>query len=187
MPSFQNRPTCGKIKEMGPSTLSPSHTSLANTHKDTHIESINNVFLCFQTQSVNVRGPSSLAPGLARCQTTFLQQLPFLTSAALTWFHLTVVKNLFSFSVMKYYTETPDPALLHVLFVIPQLSLCYECLWLLFYCIKLLLLLHCTTAAGAYSLLDFKQYLMLDPTSQRVLFSEKFQLLVVMLSCWHNL
>lgn len=94
---------------------------------------INNVSLCSQTQSVNVTGPSSLSPGRARCQTTFLRQLPFLTSAALTWFHLTVVRNLFSFSVMKYYTETPGPALLYVLFVIPRLSLCFEWLWLLFY------------------------------------------------------
>ncbi len=72
-----------------------------------NIQSVNNVSLYSQTQSVNVRGPSSLSPGLARCQTTFLRQLPFFTSAALTWFHLTVVRNLFSFSVMKYYTETP--------------------------------------------------------------------------------
>lgn len=115
-----------------------------------------NVSLCSQTQSVNVRGPSSLSPGLARCQTAFLRQLPFLTSAALTWFHLTVVRNLFSFSVMKYYTETPGLALLYVLFVIPRLSLCYEWLWLLFYSavfpvlllLLLLLQLQLTTAGG---------------------------------------
>lgn len=136
------------IKEIGPTTL-----SLLYTHRHAHTaqadmrlnptQSINNVSLCSQTQSVNVRGPSSLSPGLTRCQTAFLRQLPFLTSAALTWFHLTVVRNLFSFSVMKYYTETPGPALLHVLFVIPRLSLCYEWLWLLFYsalCPALLLL-----------------------------------------------
>ncbi len=124
-----------------------------------------NVSLCSQTQSVNVRGPSSLSPGLARCQTTFLRQLPFLTSAALTWFHLTVVRNLFSFSVMKYYTETPGLALLYVLFVIPRLSLCYEWLWLLFYsavCPVLLLLLLLLqlqlTTAGGNTLCPHKTY-----------------------------
>lgn len=91
------------------------------------------IFVFPNTESVNVTGPSSLSPGLTCCQTTFLQQLPFLTSAALTWLHLTVVRNLFRFSMMKYYTETPGRALLYVLFVIPQLSLCYGWLWLLFY------------------------------------------------------
>lgn len=119
-----------------------THTYIYCMYTDTHTQaatrlnpaqSVNNVSLCSQTQSVNVRGSSSLSPSLARCQTAFLRQLPFLTSAALTWFHLTVVRNLFSFSVMKYYTETPGPAPLYVLFVIPRLSLCYECLWLLFY------------------------------------------------------
>lgn len=113
------------------------------------VQSINNVSLCSQTHSVNVRGPSSLSLGLTRCQTAFLQQLPFLTSAALTWFHLTVVRNLFSFSVMKYYTETLGPARLYVLFVIPRLSLCYECMRLLFYSVvQLLLLLPLTMAGG---------------------------------------
>lgn len=91
------------------------------------------IFVFPNTESVNVTGPSSLSPGLTCCQATFLQQLPFLTSAALTWLHLTVVRNLFRFSMMKYYTETPGRALLYVLFVIPQLSLCYGWLWLLFY------------------------------------------------------
>ena len=127
------------IKEMGPTTRFPSHWHIYSSHTSTgrhdwiFFSWSTNVFLCSQTQSVNVRGPSSLSLGLVRCQTTFLQQLPFLTSAALTWFHLTVVRNLFSFSVMKYYTETPGPAVLYVLFVIPWLSLCYEWLWLLFY------------------------------------------------------
>lgn len=147
-------------EETGPSTL--SHYTLTHTHKHTRMHmaradmrlnparSVNNVSLCSQTQSVNVRRPSSLTPGRARCQTAFLQQLPFFTSAALTWFHLTVVRNLFSFSVMKYYTETPGPALLCVLFVIPQLSLCYEWLWLLFDSAVLLLLQR--AAAGGNSL-----------------------------------
>ena len=139
------------IEEIGPTTLSFSHV-FKRTHPaqaDMRLnpaQPVNNVSLCSHTQSVNVRGPSSLTPGLARCQTAFLRQLPFLTSAALTWFHLTVVRNLFSFSVMKYYTETPGPALLYVLFVIPRLSLCSECLWLLFY--SAALLLQVTSAGG---------------------------------------
>lgn len=94
------------MKESGPTTLSLSHIQYKqyiHTHTHTYgtgrhaIESCSVHQQCvfvFQTQSVNVRGPSSLSLGLARCQTAFLQQLPFLTSAALTWFHLTVVRNL---------------------------------------------------------------------------------------------
>lgn len=140
------------MKETGPATLSLSHirtythTARAGVWLNP-AQSVNNVSLCSQTHSVNVRGPCSLSPGLAHCQTAFLRQLPFLTSAALTWFHLTVVRNLFSFSVMKYYTETPGPALLYVLFVIPRLSLCFEWLWLLFHSVALLLL-QLMTAGG---------------------------------------
>lgn len=81
------------------------------------------------------RAVRSLALSVAlspRASTTFLLQLPFLTSAALTRFLLTVVRNLFRFSLMKYSPEAPGPELLCVFFVIPWLSLCFQFLRLLF-------------------------------------------------------
>lgn len=78
------------------------------------VQPIDNAPLCSQTQGVNVRGTFQsllLSLALRRCQTAFLRQLPFLTSVALTRFHLPVPRNLFSFSVMKYYTGTPGPRL----------------------------------------------------------------------------
>lgn len=79
------------------------HTTQPHSHMNPALP-VNNASLCSQTQSVNVGGPSSLPANVARCQTAFLRQLPFLTSATLTWFHLSALRNLFSFSVMKYYT-----------------------------------------------------------------------------------
>lgn len=115
-------------------TLGHFHCISGKHGPEAPFSSLTIMSLCSQTQSVNLRGPYSLSRSLARCQTTFLLQLPFLTSAALTWFLLTVVRNLFSFSLMKYYTEAPGSALLYVFFVIPWLSLCFQFVWLLFYC-----------------------------------------------------
>lgn len=79
--------------------------------------------------------PPAALLALHCCQTTFLRQLPFLTSAAVTCFHLTVVGNVFSYSVMKYYTQGPgrcsplclicDPPSCHC--VMSVCGFCFDC------------------------------------------------------------
>lgn len=60
---------------------------------------IHNAPFVFPTHEAKLTWEDLLASP-PRCQTAFLRQLPFLTSVELTRFHL------FSFAVMKYYTET---------------------------------------------------------------------------------